>query len=114
EVHDGQTVARFSLAIDKVLSSEKKEAYEREGKPTADFPRIVAWGRRADMVSKYLKKGDQVGISGSVATGSYSKEDGTKVYTTSIVVSNIKFMNNGPRMTEPAEAEEDDTQNIPF
>ena len=80
-------VARFSVAIDR----GKDKNGENRG---ADFPNIVAFGKTAETCSKYLSKGRQVGIQGHIQTGSYEKQDGTKVYTTDVVADRIHFIGN--------------------
>lgn len=112
---EGYSVARFSIAIDKPLSQEKKrEIYEVEGKQTTDFPRIVVWGNQAESAGKYLKKGDPVGISGRVTTGSYTKEDGTKVFTTDITASRVRFLGSSTKSTIDNSQAETEVENIPF
>ena len=50
-------VARFTLAVDKQLSKEKKLEMESRNQPTADFINIVVWGKLAETCSNYLAKG---------------------------------------------------------
>lgn len=113
---EGHRVARFSIAIDRMLSQERKESLEVEGKQTADFPRIVVWGNQAERVNTYLKKGDQVGVVGSVTTGSYTKDDGTKVYTTDIRAGRVRFLNKFNKGDREAEKDmvSEDIENVPF
>lgn len=77
-------VASFSIAIDRPT---------KEGEvKRADFPRIVVFGRQAENCEKYLRKGSQVAIEGRIETGSYEKQDGTKVYTTEVVAHRVEFL----------------------
>lgn len=80
-------VARFSVAIDR----GKDRNGESKG---VDFPNIVAFGKTAEVCSQYLTKGRQVGIQGHIQTGSYQKQDGSKVYTTDVVADKIHFIGN--------------------
>lgn len=107
---EGMPMAKFSIAIDRPMSQEKRESYEAEGKNTVDFPRIVAWGKQAESIGKYLKKGDPVGVSGSVTTGSFTKEDGSKVYTTDITANRVRFLSSGNKN----QSDEIESENIPF
>jgi len=112
---EGQAVATFSLAIDRPISQEKKNELESEGKQTADFPRVVVWGKRAETVGKYMKKGNPIGVSGSVRTGSYTKDDGSKVYTTEILASGVKFITYPTKTTEGVEPNMNaEIENVPF
>ena len=75
----GTAVARFSIAVDKGLSREKKQEMESKNQPTADFINIVVWGKTAENCANYLVKGRLVGVQGRIQTGSYEK-DGIKRY----------------------------------
>lgn len=114
-LEEGKAVAKFVLAVDRPLSLETKGRLEAEGKPTADFLRIESWGKLAEHAGKYLRKGSQVGVTGRVTTGSYTKDDGSKVYTTEVRAHQIRFLSSREKASESADIE-DDTQveNIPF
>lgn len=78
-------VARFSIAINR--------GKDRKGQDKgADFPSIVCFGKTAELVDKYLAKGRQVAIEGAIRTGSYTKQDGTKVYTTDVAADRVEFL----------------------
>lgn len=79
----GTSIARFTVAVDRRFKSE--------GGPTADFPSVVAFGKTAEFVEKYFHKGQRIGISGRLQTGSYEK-DGTKVYTTDVIAEAVEFV----------------------
>lgn len=77
----GMTIARFSLAVD------------RTGKDGgADFPNVVCFGKTAENVGRYMGKGRLVGVIGRLQTGSYQKQDGTKVYTTDVIADRVEFL----------------------
>lgn len=76
------TVARFTLAVDDTYSKEKR----------ADFISCVAFGKTAETIEKYFHKGKEMIVSdGKIQTGSYTKDDGTKVYTTDVIVREFDF-----------------------
>lgn len=75
-------VARFTIAINRM----KKDG-------GADFPNIVVFGKQAENCEKYLRKGSKVAVEGRIQTGSYEREDGTRVYTTDIVAERVEFLN---------------------
>lgn len=88
-----QAVCSFTLAVDKGLSRDKREKLESAGKPTADFPRIMVWGKQAENVSRYLSKGSQCGVIGRIQTGSYQdNETGKTIYTTDIIADRVMFL----------------------
>lgn len=77
-------VARFTLAADR--------RFKRDGdQQTADFISCVAFGKTGEIIEKYCKQGTKIAVEGRIQTGSYTKQDGTKVYTTDVVVENIEF-----------------------
>lgn len=81
---NGETkVANFSLAVDR--------RWKRDGEPNADFPNCIAFNKTAEFLEKYGKKGTKFVVEGRLQTGSYEKQDGTKVYTTDVVVDNVEF-----------------------
>jgi len=92
---NGMAVSRFSIAVDKDLSKEKKQELESKGQPTADFINIVVWGKQAENCANYLLKGRLVAIQGRIQTGSYTAQDGTKRYTTEVVADRVQFLEWG-------------------
>lgn len=104
-------VARYTLAVDRRL---KKGA---EGQ-TADFISIVTFGKAAEFIEKYVKKGTKLVISGSIRTGSYTNRDGQKVYTTDVVTDEIDFAESKKASGEQAsntqpETDDDGFMNVP-
>lgn len=80
----GTAVTKFTLAVDRKLSKDKKRELEQMGKPTADFIRVVVWGKGAETSANYLSKGSLTAVRGSLETGSYQDKDGKTVYTTEV------------------------------
>lgn len=93
-IQSGTAVTRFTLAVDRNLSREKKQEMESRNQPTADFINIVVWGKQAENCANYLAKGRLVGVQGRIQTGSYEK-DGIRRYTTDVVASNVEFLEWG-------------------
>ena len=105
-------IARYTLAVDR--------RFKREGQDTTDFIPCVAFGKPAEFVEKYVKKGTKLAVSGRIQTGSYTNRNGQKVYTTEIVVEEQEFAESkaaqsGQQNTQPAKEEEgmDGFMNIP-
>ena len=78
-------VCTFTLAIDRPYSRDRQEK-------TADFIRIITFGKQAENCNRYLSKGRQTAIRGRIQTVSYTNRDGVKVYTTDIVADRVKFL----------------------
>lgn len=92
QTQSGHTVARFALAVD------------RRGRDAgADFPTCVAFDKTAELIGKYCKKGDRLGVIGRIQTGSYEK-DGRKVYTTDVIVHEIELMGGRREESTPQES----------
>ena len=77
------TIARYTLAVDR-------RARKQEGQQ-ADFISCVAFGKAGEFAEKYLHKGTKICISGRIQTGSYTRQDGTKAYTTDVVIEEQEF-----------------------
>ena len=75
---DNKPVCKFVLAVPR---------YDKE---KSDFISCVAWGKTAETMGKYLKKGDKIIARGRIETDFYEKE-GSKIYTTELVVENFEF-----------------------
>lgn len=89
----GTAVCTFTLAVDKGLTKQKRDEAQAQGRPTADFPRIIVFGKMAENASKYLNKGSQGAVEGRIQTGSYQDKNGNTVYTTDVVADRVEFLN---------------------
>ena len=79
----GTAVARFTLAVTRPFKKDE-----------TDFINCIAFNKRAEAIAQYLTKGRQLAVTGSIRTGSYDAKDGTKRYTTDIVVDSFEFIGN--------------------
>ena len=77
------TIARYTLAVDR--------RFKRDGDQTADFINCIAFGKNAEFAEKYFHKGIKVVVTGRIQTGSYTNQDGQKVYTTDVVIEDQEF-----------------------
>lgn len=99
--NSGTPVSTFTLAVDKQVSREKKQEMEARNQPTADFIRIVVWGKMAEVSANYLAKGRLTAVQGRIQTGSYEDKDGKRVYTTEVVASSVEFLEWGDSKKSP-------------
>ena len=76
-------VTRFTVAVNRFS--------RKEGGQDADFIRVTAFDKQAELVEKYLHKGSKVGVEGRIQTGSYEK-DGKTVYTTDVIANRVEFL----------------------
>ena len=85
----GMNVCSFGVATNRVYRDRDGKKQEQ-----TDFHNIVVFGRQADTVAQYLKKGSSVFIEGSIQNRSWEGKDGEKKYRTEIVAERVQF---GPR-----------------
>lgn len=78
----GKSVTQFSIAVNR--------RFAKEGQQKVDFISCIAWGKTAEFVCKYFRKGSMIGVCGSIRTGTYEK-DGQKRYTTDVLAEEIHF-----------------------
>ena len=112
-------VLNFPMATSRRWKDRQTEEVHDE----TDWHRIVVWGRQAEVLSEYLKKGSQVHVEGRLQTRSWSDNDGAKRYTTEIVASRIQMLGRpedrrAPESVDEPEAPpvstEPDGDDIPF
>ena len=86
----GMAIGRFTVAVNRQFKKDE-----------TDFINCVAFGKTAETISQYLTKGRQIAVTGSIRTGSYDAQDGTKRYTTDVAVESFEFIgNNGQANTQ--------------
>ena len=75
----GKSVANFNLAV-------------RRDNDNSDFISVVAWEKTADIISKYVGKGQMIGVSGRISTRNYDGSDGKKVYVTEVLANQVHLI----------------------
>lgn len=78
---NGTAVCRFSVAVTRQFKRDE-----------ADFINCVAFGKTGETIAQYLTKGRQIAVTGSIRTGSYDAQDGSKRYTTDVAVESFEFI----------------------
>lgn len=79
---NGEKVANFSLAT----------TYKGGEKESTEWHNIVAWGKKAEVIEKYVKKGSSLYVEGMIRTRSWDDQQGVKRYTTEIVANTIQLL----------------------
>lgn len=85
----GSSVASFSLATNRTWTDKQGQRQE-----TAEYHNVVAYGKQAETISQYLKKGSLLFVEGRLQTRSWEAQDGQKKYRTEIIVDTFQF---GPK-----------------
>ena len=96
--NDSKAYCSFTLAV---------QGYKKDD---VDFITCKAFGMTSENMAKYLSKGRQIGVTGRIKTGSYTKDDGVKIYTTDVIVNNFYFADSpkGQAQTENQDSEPTD------
>ena len=76
------TLARFSIAVDRRFKKSDE---------ASDFFDIVAFGKQAEFVSSFLKKGVKIVMEGRLQNNNYTNKEGKKVYANQIVAESLEF-----------------------
>jgi single-strand DNA-binding protein len=110
----GTAYCRFTLAVNRVAKDE------------ADFIGCTAFGKTAEIVGEYLRKGSMIGVQGRLQTSSY-EVNGEKRYRTDVIIDRVEFLEskssstvsentvNIPKSPEPVEnSYEEDDDEFPF
>jgi single-strand DNA-binding protein len=86
----GQGVCELRIATSESWNDKNGQRQER-----TEWHRIVVWGKRAEICSKYLSKGRQVYVEGRIQTRNYDDKEGHKRYITEIIASDVQFLGGG-------------------
>ena len=89
----------FNLALNRI-------------KDGADFPRFIAWDKKAEIISQYCHKGSALLVTGHIRTDKYTNKDGKTVYTQDIIVDSVEFCDK-KKADEPKDNPDDGWMNIP-
>lgn len=84
---NGNKLAKMSLATNDYYKNAKGEKVEE-----TQWHSLIAWGKTADIIEKYLKKGQEVAVEGKIITRSYETKEGEKRYRTEIQVTEILML----------------------
>lgn len=97
-------VASFSLAVSR--------RFAKENETNVDFFNCTAWNKTAEIISKYVKKGQQIAVIGRLQNRNYEDNQGRKHYVTEIVVEEFYFCGN--KQQNEQETMEDFGNDLPF
>ena len=102
----GSKVVNFCIAVDRRTKDDK----------VTDYIDCIAWGKTAELIAQYVKKGDRIGVIGSITTRSYQDRDGKNRKATEVLVDRVEFLSDASRHEAPAPEEpaQDEPQALPF
>ena len=80
----GKSVCSFSLAVER--------KFVQNGEKVTDFINCQLWGKSAETLEKYVKKGMMIGVEGRIQTRKYTNQQGQTVYVTEVVADSFSFL----------------------
>ncbi len=83
----GKKVAHLNIATNDSYKNDKGEKVEQ-----TEWHRVVAWGKTAEIIEKYVTKGMQIAVEGKLTNRSYDDKNGEKRYITEVVVSEVLLL----------------------
>lgn len=86
---NGQAVCTFGIATNRSFNNAAGQRQDQ-----VEFHNVVAWGRQAELIAQYMKKGSSMLIEGRLQTRSWDDQQGAKHTRTEIVIEEFQF---GPR-----------------
>ncbi|PIS62212.1 single-stranded DNA-binding protein [Corynebacterium striatum] len=95
-------VVNFRVAIQRAFKNKQTGEYE------TDFLTCVAFGKTAEIIANNFSKGQKIGITGSVQTGSYENKEGNRVFTTDIAVNQVTFVERKQQGNKPQQTQAKD------
>jgi single-strand DNA-binding protein len=84
ELNGGKKLAKFSIATSETYKGEDGNKVTE-----TQWHNLTVWGKQADVVEKYLKKGNEVAIEGKLSSRTYTDKEGIKRYVTEIIVNDL-------------------------
>ena len=98
---------QFTLAVDRRFK-------DQNGQRQADLNNSIAWRQTADGISKNLKRGNRIGVIGSIQTRSYEDDNGQKRFVTEVVIDEAEFVETNAKLNEETETapDEEPAQNV--
>jgi len=85
----GKKLTRVSMATNEVYKNSNGDKVTE-----TEWHNIVAWGKTAEIISNYTKKGSELAVEGKLTTNTYEDKDGNKRYNTEIIVSDVVLLGN--------------------
>lgn len=80
----GKKVATLTLATNEVYYNDKNEKVEN-----TQWHNLVAWGKVAEIIEKFIEKGKEIAVEGKLTYRTYDDKEGNKRYVTEIVINEI-------------------------
>ena len=83
----GKKVANLTIATNESYKNDKGEKVEQ-----TEWHKVVAWGKTAEIIEKYVTKGKEIAIDGKLTHRSYDDKNGEKRYITEVVANEVLLL----------------------
>lgn len=103
QIPSGQAVCSFGVATNRFFTDSMGQKQKQ-----AEFHNVVAWGKQAELINQYLRKGSLILVEGRIQTRSWLDQQGAKHWKTEIIAERIQL---GPRQGGTTDSTE--SQNPP-
>ena len=100
---NGKAVANYTVAINRPFKNQ-------QGENEADFINGVVWGKGAENLANYMKKGSQIGIDGRLQTRTYENNNGQTVFVTEVVADSVQFLESKGSQQQPQQPQQQTQQ----
>lgn len=87
KLESGRTVANFNIATNEIYRDSNGERQNE-----TNWHRLVAWGKPAEILENYVKKGSEVAIEGKLVHRTFEGKNGEKQYVTEVVVNSLLML----------------------
>lgn len=92
----GQAVTNFSVATDEIWKDKNDEKQKK-----TEWHKVVAWGKLAEIIQEFLKKGSLVYLEGKIQSREWQDKDGQKKTAVEVVASTLKMLGGKPNEEKP-------------
>ena len=89
------------VAIFRIATTERYKDRDGNQKEQTEWHNITVWNGKADFVEKYVKRGNNLFISGKLTTRQWTDQSGNKRYSTEVVADNIQMLDRKPKDNKP-------------
>lgn len=102
----GTTFARFSIAVNR--------RFKRDNEPDADFFNCSAFGKTAEFIEKFFKKGSRIEVAGRLENNNYTNKEGQKIYDVRVMVEEADFGDSkGSQSEQQTQQQTNNFLNVP-
>lgn len=87
----GKKLARFSIATNEIYRNAQGEKVKE-----TTWHNLIAWGKIADIVEKYLNKGSEVAVEGKLISRNYTDKEGKKKFVSEVEINELLMLGSKP------------------